>query len=188
MTSARIINFPIRRPFPTGDRQHTRQCVADRRAPLTPSSARRGTYTEAKPGGPDKARQARMEGKAMHQPGESPGTFSKWLGQMHGKSRHAHESRKHGPVSAGVRAEQNRPQMPLPWIVRPLFSGRMERKPSCRSGARPARSNLFRCPLGSTAVAGLVLPFASPATSNPPPASAVDDIVAAWLATLSEAS
>ena len=43
MTSARIIDFPIRRPLPTGERQRTRQSDADSRA-LVPPRQVRGTF------------------------------------------------------------------------------------------------------------------------------------------------
>ena len=43
MNSGNIIDFPIRRPLPTGERQHTRQCVADSRALVLPYQ-RRGTF------------------------------------------------------------------------------------------------------------------------------------------------
>ena len=60
----------------------------------------------------------------------------------------------------------------------------------CRANRQPQGSAL--APAGvyplSPATAGLVPPSTSPAPSNPPPASAIDEIVSAWLATLSEAS
>ena len=44
MTSTRIIDFPIRRPLPTGERQRTRQSAADSRALVLPYQVR-GTYS-----------------------------------------------------------------------------------------------------------------------------------------------
>ena len=48
MTTDRIIDFPIRRPLPTGERQRTRQCVADSRALVLPYQ-RRGTFSTPQP-------------------------------------------------------------------------------------------------------------------------------------------
>ena len=151
MNSGNIIDFPIRRPLPTGERQRTRQSAADRRALVLPHQVR--------------------------------GTFSNWLGLRRGKHRHAHESGN----TAGLTTCGRQFGVGLPGSCPPQCSGAASYAPR-RSDDRPVQANLFRCPLGSTAVAGLVPPSTSPAPSNPPPASTVDDIVAAWLASLSEAS
>ena len=58
----------------------------------------------------------------------------------------------------------------------------------CRANRQPRGSALALAGVSplSPATAGLVPPSTSPAPSNPQPASAIDAIVNAWLATLSE--
>ena len=122
MTTDRIVDFPIRRPLPTGERQRTRQSAADSRA-LVPPRQVRGTFSSSLPG--DAVPRSRS-------------------------------------VVAGTGSD------------------------STESGKPQAlQLDAFR--------AGVIAAYRgdsreSPAPSNPPPASAIDEIVSAWLATLSEAS